>query len=205
MSILFVSCLSGRGAAWLARLLWEQEVVSSNLTVPTIFSSFHPQMTSEEVIQALQLERHPEGGWYRRAYESEELVQLPRGERSTNTSILYLLQEGEHSAWHSLVSEERWFFHDGGGVRLHLFGPGGYEEHRLGVKLEKGETPQVTIPPGVTFGAELTDPVQWCLVGCTVCPGFDFADFSWGNAEDMERSYPGQAGLIRRLARRFPF
>ena len=159
-------------------------------------------MTAEEVVEALQLERHPEGGWYRRTYESEARLQLSRGERFASTGILYLLKEGEHSAWHSLASEERWFHHSGGGVRIHLFGADGYAEHRLGANLAEGETPQVTIPAGVTFGAELTNPERWCLVGCSVCPGFDFADFSWGEAEDMERRFPEQVELVRRLVRR---
>jgi len=124
---------------------------------------------------------------------------LGRGKRFACTSIYYLLAKGEYSAWHSLASDETWFFHAGCGLAVHLFGEKGYEEKRLGANLSTGEGPQLTISAGTTFGAELTDTSSWCLIGCLVCPGFDFADFSWADLEDLHERFPDRCELIDRL------
>ena len=159
-------------------------------------------MTAEEVIEKLRLERHPEGGWYRRTFESSERMILERGERFASTSIYYLLSKGEYSSWHVLASDETWFFHEGCGLIVHLFGENGYEMRRLGVNLLAGEEPQLIIPAGTTFAAELPELGEWCLIGCTVCPGFDFEDFSFGDAEALLGAFPENCELIERLARR---
>ena len=85
---------------------------------------------------------------------------------------------------------------------VHLFGENCYEEKRLGTNLSAGEEPQLTIPAGTTFVAELSEPDEWCLIGCLVCPGFDFEDFTWGDAGVMRGRFPEQCELIGRLERR---
>ena len=158
-------------------------------------------MTAEEVIEKLRLERHPEGGWYRRTFESSERITLCRGKRFASTSIYYLLAKSEYSSWHILVSDETWFYHKGCGLIVHSFGEGDYKEKRLGANLSAGEEPQLTIPAGTTFAAELSEPDEWCLISCTVCPGFDFEDFSFGDTEALLRTFPANSELINRLVR----
>ena len=84
---------------------------------------------------------------------------------------------------------------------VHLFGENCYEEKRLGTNLSAGEEPQLTIPAGTTFVAELSEPDEWCLISCTVCPGFDFEDFSFGDTEALLRTFPANSELINRLVR----
>ncbi|MFP6887495.1 MAG: cupin domain-containing protein [Opitutales bacterium] len=159
-------------------------------------------MTAEEVVEKLRLERHPEGGWYRRSFKSSERLMLERGVRFASTSIYYLLAKSEYSSWHVLASDETWFFHEGCGLIVHLFGENGYEMRRLGVNLLAGEEPQLIIPAGTTFAAELRESGEWCLISCTVCPGFDFEDFSFGDAEALLGAFPENCKLIERLGRR---
>ena len=159
-------------------------------------------MTAEEVIEKLRLERHPEGGWYRRTFESSKQMMFERGERFASTGIYYLLAKGEYSSWHVLASDETWFYHKGCGLIVHSFGESDYKEKRLGANLMVGEEPQLTITSGTIFAAELPESGEWCLISCTVCPGFDFEDFSFGDTEALLRTFPENCELIERLARR---
>jgi predicted cupin superfamily sugar epimerase len=134
--------------------------------------------------QALDLQPHPEGGWYRQTWRSSTNVMLPGydGERATATAIYFLLHPGERSEWHVVRSEELWFWHMGGPLTLRLGGtdPAGPAEAptdlTLGADAEHGEQPQLLVQAGVWQSAEPAgdEPV---LVSCVVSPGFDFADF----------------------------
>lgn len=116
---------------------------------------------SAEMIAALGLEPHPEGGWFRETWRE------PAG-----TAIYYLLQAGERSAWHRVGLTEVWHFYAGGPLELELR-PG--ERHVLGGDVMGGQRPQVVVPAGVwQAAAPLGD---WTLVGCTVCPAFEFSQF----------------------------
>ena len=127
---------------------------------------------------------------------------LERGERFASTIIYYLLAKGEYSSWHVLTSDETWFFHEGCGLIVHLFSENCYKERSMGANLLVGEEPQLTIPAGTTFAAELRESGEWCLISCTVSPGFDFEDFSFGDAEALLGAFPENCELIERLARR---
>lgn len=137
-------------------------------------------MTRPPLAEALDLEPHPEGGWYRRTWTSPVEVSLPDGRvRPSATAILFLLPAGESSAWHTVASDELWFAQRGS-VRLELGGtgdrPGDGDVLVVGTDLGAGELPQVLVPAGVwqrtvPSGAD-------ALVSCTVSPGFDFADFA---------------------------
>ncbi len=109
--------------------------------------------------------------------------------RSASTAIHYLLPAGARSAWHRVTADEVWHHYDGGVLRLYRLGMG---EARL-----SAEEPQAVVPAGVWQAAEPED--QAVLVGCTVAPGFDFADFTLGTAEELVREFPADAALIRRL------
>ena len=159
-------------------------------------------MTAQEVIENLGLKRHPEGGWFRRTFESSSKLSTVHGERALSSCIYYMLNDNEYSAWHRLVSDETWFFHAGCGLRVHMFGVDGYILKTLGSDMSLGHEPQFTIPAQTTFAAELCNAGEWCLIGCSVFPGFDFADFAWGDIDGLCESFPEQTDLLLRLGRK---
>ncbi len=133
--------------------------------------------------EQLDLQPHPEGGWYRETYRAAHTVHPDGydGERATATAIYFLLHPGEESAWHVVKSDEIWFFHAGGPLTLRRGGdgpaPGEATEVTLGVG--PGREPQVLIPAGV-WQAAIPASDEFVLVSCVVSPGFDFADFRLG-------------------------
>ncbi|HEU5040810.1 MAG TPA: cupin domain-containing protein [Gemmatimonadales bacterium] len=148
-------------------------------------------LDAEETARRLELRPHPEGGFYRETFRSPLMVTLPDGRvRHASTAIHFLLPAGTHSTWHRVAADEVWHHYDGGALWL----------YRLGLPdlyLDAG-TPQAVVPAGVWQAAE---PVSGAvLVGCTVAPGFDFADFVLGDADRLGAEFPGEAALIRRLA-----
>ena len=156
--------------------------------------------SADSIIETLKLAPHEEGGWFRRTYQCDMIIQSPSGIRPCGTSILYLLEKGKVSKLHSLVSDETWYFHQGNPLELHLFGPSQYECFRLGHGLKDGHLPQLTIPSGTIFCAESEGPGEWSLVSCSVSPGFDYSDLCWVNLEELVREYPEQESLIRRTS-----
>ena len=136
----------------------------------------------------LDLQPHPEGGWYRQTWVAPETVTLPDGRtRATATLIHFLLPPGESSAWHRVASDEVWIAHTGS-VVLELGGDGAAPEqtvrsHVVGLDLGAGEVAQAVVPAGVwqrtaPSGAE-------ALVSCLVSPGFDFEDFELAEDADV--------------------
>lgn len=149
-------------------------------------------MDANDVVRRLGLLPHPEGGFYRETYRSALTLDLPDGRRrAAATAIHYLLPAGAWSTWHRVASDEIWHHYDGGALRLHLLGAGTR-------RLWSGD-PQAVVPAGVWQAAEPEDRAVLC--GCTVAPGFDFADFELGHAEALVAAYPEQEALIRRLER----
>ena len=129
--------------------------------------------------ETLDLERHPEGGWFRQTWASSVSVTLPDGRvRPTATLIHFLLPAGESSAWHRVASDELWLAHTGT-VVLELGGsgpaPATTSAVSVGTRLDAGEVAQALVPAGVW---QRTVPADAdALVSCLVSPGFDFADF----------------------------
>ena len=127
----------------------------------------------------LELRPHPEGGWYAETYRHPSTTRTPAGERSLATAIHFLLLPDEGSAWHRVASDELWFHHRGGPLRLWLGGdadgPGHASELVLGRDVESGQRPQLLVPAGHWQAARPIDDAV--LVSCVVVPGFDFADF----------------------------
>ena len=129
--------------------------------------------TPDQIIRALGLQAHPEGGHYHEIYRA---APAQAGGRSAMTSIHYLLQAGERSAWHRIDATEVWHFHDG--VPLCLWvreKDGEMTETILGPDASAGQQAQVIIPPHAWQSAECQG--DWTLVSCTVAPGFHFAEF----------------------------
>ncbi len=152
------------------------------------------------LIAALWLSPHPEGGWYRETWRGTATVDVGRGPRATGTSIYYLLEGGATSRLHRLAADELWHHHCGDPVTVHVFDEDGHRAVRLGDGCAPAPAWQVVVPAGAAFGAEVDAPDGWCLVGCTVAPGFDFADFTWADADELRRRHPACADVIDRLA-----
>ena len=159
-------------------------------------------------IEQLNLQPHPEGGWFRETYRSDEVVPasaLPDrfgGERCFSTSIYFLLEGENISALHRIKSDEVWHFYDGASLTIHVIAPNGeYSEIRLGRNSDAGEALQAIVPAGCWFGADLEDKESYALVGCTVAPGFDFTDFEMADRDSLLKLYPRHMEIITRLSR----
>ena len=125
-----------------------------------------PEVPAGRVIEALGLQPHPEGGWYRETFRDQ-----------ASTAIFYLLERGQVSAWHRVRNAaEVWHFYAGGPLRLSLAPPGEpARDQVLGPDVLAGQTPQAVAPAGCWQAAEPLG--AWTLVGCTVAPRFEFAAF----------------------------
>jgi uncharacterized protein len=165
-------------------------------------------VTADEIRRLLDLAPHPEGGFYRetwRAAEALPAAALPArygGGRAAGTAIYYLLTPGTFSTLHRLRSDEVFHCYAGDPVELLLLAPGGAGEVvTLGSDLGAGHRPQQLVPAGVWQGARLRAGGAWALLGCTVAPGFDFADYEAGGRADLQRGWPAFAALIGALTR----
>lgn len=122
---------------------------------------------------------------------------LDRGARAR-----FLLPGGRVSARHRIKSDELWHFHAGSGLTLSVIHPSGrLEQVALGPDAERGERLQAVVPVGCWFGASVADRASYALVGCTVAPPFEFADFELGDRARLLAEYPQHGDLIERLTR----
>lgn len=151
------------------------------------------------VISALGLQPHPEGGWYRETYRAALTVALGPDTRAASTAIYYLLAHGDRSRLHRIRSDELWHHHAGTALTIHVFGPAGYTALPLGTDLAAGERPQHCVRAGEWFGATVDQPGGWALVGCTVAPGFEFADLEFADRAELTAAHPDHADLLTRL------
>jgi len=160
-------------------------------------------MTADQIKSLLHLEPHPvEGGWFRRTYTSAGSVELPRGVRAQGTAIYYLLEEGTFSEMHVLASDEIFHFYFGDPVEMLQLRPdGGSDVITLGPDLAAGQHVQFVVPAGVWQGTHLVNGGKVALLGCTVTPGFDFADYRGGSYAELAGKWPSEAERIRRLTR----
>ncbi|MFV0429619.1 MAG: cupin domain-containing protein [Arachnia sp.] len=141
-------------------------------------------MTTPETAARLNLEPHPEGGWFRRIWTSPLPLHTAAGTRPAATCIHYLLAPGEASAWHVVTSDEIWLWHGPGALEVSLGGSGQAPVAdndatvvRLGPNLTAGDAAQCLVPAGTWQAARPAAGVE-VLVSCVVSPGFDFADWT---------------------------
>jgi uncharacterized protein len=161
-------------------------------------------MTATEIKNLLNLEPHPiEGGWFRRSYTSAGTISLPRGVRPLGTAIYYLLEPGTFSEMHVLDSDEVFHFYYGDPVEMLQLHPDGSSAlFILGSDLQAGQSVQLVVPAGVWQGTRLVGNGQVALLGCTVTPGFDFADYRGGTCAALADKWPAEANRIRALTRK---
>jgi uncharacterized protein len=162
----------------------------------------------EEIIRILQLQPHPEGGYFRETYRSEgeisreELGTKFSGKRNFSTCIYFMLTSESFSAFHRILQDEAWHFYEGSPLSLHMISPKGeYNKVIVGRNFEKGEVPQFVVPGGTWFAAEVAPEDSFSLLGCTVAPGFDFADFEMAGRAELILLFPGLREIIVRLTR----
>ena len=170
-------------------------------------------MTADEVKKILGLVPHPrEGGCYIRTYQSGEMLPAAAfadgryaGPRHTATAIYYLLEPGAFSEMHCLKSDEVFHFYAGDAVEMmQLHADGSGTMVRIGNRLDEGERPQVVVPRGVWQGSRLADGGAWALLGCTVSPGFEFADYQTATREELCAWWPRFEQQLRLLTRPTP-
>ena len=156
----------------------------------------------------MQLTSHVEGGAFREVYRSELKISqkaLPvffQGDRNISTSIYFLLSDGQFSAFHRIASDELWHFYFGDALLIYEIGHSGVlTVHRLGSNIEKGESFQVLIRAGSWFASRPAEDSEYALVGCTVSPGFDFAEFELADRAMLVKQYPQHEALIESLTR----
>ena len=186
--------------------------------------------TIQKLIELYSLSPHPEGGWYKQTYKSSELIpsnSLPdrfTGDRSFSTAIYFLLEQGNFSAFHRIKSDECWHFYAGDPLEVFLLNEKGeLEIVTLGNDYEKGQLFQFVVPANCWFASRprpseaLSDAKgsgrrpsaeegrvpnsHFSFVGCTVAPGFEFADFELANANTLIADFSNHADIIRQLCR----
>ena len=163
-------------------------------------------MDSSLLIEHFGMLPHPEGGFYRETYRSAGHIPasgLPEsfaGSRAFSTAILFLLRGGERSRLHRIRQDEVWHFYLGGPLRLVMLEEQGARSVILGPDVLAGQMVQFTVPAGFWFGAAPCEGTTFALTGCTVAPGFDFADFELGQREELEREFPGARECIREFS-----
>lgn len=163
-------------------------------------------MTSaDEVIERLGLLAHPEGGFYAETFRAKALpFELPgRGARSASTAIYFLLRAQDFSALHVVTSDEVWHHYLGDTLELHCFDTAGqHRQVRLGTAIEQGERPQHVVEQHELQAARvLPGRYGFALCGCTVAPGFDFADFRMPGRVELLKQLPQHAELVTALTR----
>jgi len=164
--------------------------------------------TAKEVVDMLQLQPHPEGGYFREMYRSGEFIsgdslpiQFGDGSRSISTAIYFMLEKGNFSAFHRIKSDEVWHHYEGAAVEVVVIHADGRSEVlSLGKDYAKGQRPLQVVPAGCWFASRVTD-CGFALVGCTVAPGFCFDDFELADRDELIACYPQHRSLIVELTR----
>lgn len=164
--------------------------------------------TVDQLISQYGLLPHPEGGYYKETYRSAESAAadaLPErfgGTRSFSTAIYFLLEQWNFSAFHRIKSDECWHFYAGQTLLVHIILPdGSWQTVKLGSNAAADEVFQFVVPANCWFASEPDKATSFAFTGCTVAPGFDFADFELAKADELSRLYPQHEAAIRRLCR----
>ncbi len=165
-----------------------------------------PDYRVEQLIHLLDLRPHPEGGYYRETYRCDEFIPhdcLPsrfHGDRHYSTAIYYLLPTGAVSRLHRIASDEVWHFYLGGPFTVFELKPDGSSDHVvLGPDIAGAQRLQHVVTAGTWFGAYPNPGTDYSLVGCTVAPGFEFADFEIAKRTELLAQYPREKETIERL------
>ena len=162
--------------------------------------------TAQYWIDKLRLLQHPEGGYFRETYRSDDYINIKclpsryTSFRSFSTSIYYLLKSNEFSSLHKLKSDETWHYYTGTPLRLFIIENSGLlRKIKLGSNPDEGEVFQFVVKKDNWFAALVNEPDSFSLIGCTVSPGFDFEDFELGKRSQLIKLYPEHSSIIQKL------
>jgi predicted cupin superfamily sugar epimerase len=154
--------------------------------------------TKDEIIESLGLIHHPEGGWYKEVYRSEDKIDTI--DRNLLTSIYFLIDDQNVSNFHRIKSDELWFFHLGTPLTVHVLDKeAGHQKRIVGNDISKGESPQVLVKKDMIFGSSLEDRKGFALVSCAVAPGFDFEDFELFTKKELLSQFPNEEEIINKM------
>ncbi len=151
-----------------------------------------------DLIEKLNLQPHPEGGYYRRNWQSafsadvkDASGKITHPKRALGSSIIYYLPASERCAWHRLACEEMWHHYAGSPLKIHMLSmQKGWESFVLGSEVLKGELPQIVIPPRTWFCAEVVEAESYSFCGCSLWPAFTYADFELAEKNRLEDEFP---------------
>lgn len=162
----------------------------------------------KDIVKKLDLQPHPEGGYYKETYRSEDIIRDTilgnefNGSRNLCTGIYYLLESDDFSALHKINQDEMWHFYLGEAIELTMISEAGeLSMVTIGNNVSNGEVLQFVVPKRNWFGARLLKANSFALVGCTVSPGFDFNDFKLGEREELLNKFPQHEDIIESLTR----
>lgn len=157
----------------------------------------------QEIIKILDLQPHPEGGYFKETYRSKGEINTDlldenyNGKRNYSTCIYFLLTSDNFSAFHKINQDEIWHFYEGSSIILHtLSEEGKHQKFLIGNSLNDHERPQLIVPGNHWFAAKIKDKNSYALVGCTVSPGFDFNDFVLPTRKELTSKFPSYKKLI---------
>lgn len=161
-------------------------------------------MNSKELVSALELLPHPEGGYYRETYRSATNINLAGsdGNRQLATAIYFLIERGNFSAFHKIKSDETWHFYEGDTLEvIEIDTAGQLIITNVGKNLKEGDVFQYTVKANHWFASRVKTGGSFSLVGCTVAPGFDFRDFELALRPQLTALYPQHEAIITALTR----
>jgi predicted cupin superfamily sugar epimerase len=156
-------------------------------------------------IGQLHLQAHPEGGFYRETYRSQEFIPyhgLPErfsADRNVSTAIYFLLRSQDRSLFHRIKSDEMWHFYAGSSLSIFVLKDGELSVMILGNEIEKGQSLQIVVPANCWFGAKVNETDSYTLAGCTVAPGFDFHDFELADRSFLLKEFPSARSVVEML------
>ena len=160
-------------------------------------------MNGKEIVERLGLQEHPEGGFYKETYRSNQTIETDKNVyRNISTAIYFLLENENKSLFHRIKSDELWFFHQGEALEIVFIKEGILNTIILGNNLENGEVIQATIPANTWFASRVKNLKGYSLVSCTVAPGFDFADFELAKREDLINEFPNLKETIEKFTKK---
>lgn len=145
-------------------------------------------------VEKLEMLPHPEGGFYKETYRSEQSI--PGTNRQLMTGIYFLLTSDNVSRFHRIKSDEMWFYHAGSPLIVHTLDENGHTQNHVGLDFEAGQQPQFLVPKDTIFGSSVLLEDSYSLVSCVVAPGFDFEDFELFSKEELLPLFPAHRQLL---------
>lgn len=152
-------------------------------------------------IQDLNLQPHPEGGYYKETYRAERLVDIAsfNGTRNVSTAIYFLLEGNNKSHFHKIKSDELWFYHDGASLEIFVLSKTETTLIRLGKNIANGEVLQAVVPANTWFASKVKNNEGFVLVSCTVSPGFSFEDFEMATKDHLKMEFHNAIEIIEEM------